>query len=69
MKLRERVARNLRRLRQAKGLSQDELGARASVSRNYIGNLEREQKGATIDVLERLADVLEVDAAEFFVGG
>ena len=67
MPLRERVARNLRRLRQAKGLSQEELGHRAQISGNYVGELEREEKAATVDVLERLADGLEVDAAAFFV--
>jgi transcriptional regulator with XRE-family HTH domain len=67
MKLRERVARNLRRLRQAKGLSQEELADRATINRNYVGMLEREEHAATIDMLEKLADVLEVDPIEFFV--
>jgi transcriptional regulator with XRE-family HTH domain len=66
MELRARVAKNLRRLRHARGLTQDELGARAEVSGNYVGQLEREEKAATVDVLERLANVLSVDASEFF---
>lgn len=67
MRLRERVARNLRRLRQSKRLSQDELGARAEISGNYVGMLEREEKAASVDVLERLAEALGVDPEEFFV--
>lgn len=66
MRLRETVARNLRRLRQAKGLSQEELADRADINRNYVGMLEREQHAATIDMLEKLADVLDADPAEFF---
>jgi len=66
MRLRETVARNLRRLRQAKGLSQEELADRAAINRNYVGMLEREQHAATIDMLEKLADVLEADPVEFF---
>lgn len=66
MRLRETVAKNLRRLRQAKGLSQEELADRADINRNYVGMLEREQHAATIDMLEKLADVLETDPAEFF---
>ena len=66
MRLRETVARNLRRLRQAKGLSQEELADRADINRNYVGMLEREQHAATIDMLEKLADVLETDPVEFF---
>jgi transcriptional regulator with XRE-family HTH domain len=69
MRLRETVARNLRRLRQAKGLSQEELADRADINRNYVGMLEREQHAATIDMLEKLADVLDTDPVEFFRRG
>jgi transcriptional regulator with XRE-family HTH domain len=64
MRLRGIVAGNLRRLRHAKGISQEELADRADVNRNYVGMLEREQNAATIDILEKLAIVLEVDPAE-----
>ncbi len=67
MTLRGRVARNLRMLRRAKGLSQEELADRAEINRNYVGMLEREEHAATVDMLEKLADVLEVDPIEFFV--
>lgn len=66
MRVRAIVARNLRRLRQAKELSQEELADRAEINRNYVGMLEREQHAATIDMLEKLAIVLDVDPAEFF---
>ena len=66
MSLRGRVAKNLRRLRHARGLSQEELAAHAEISGNYVGQLEREEKAATVDVLERLASVLMVDPSEFF---
>jgi transcriptional regulator with XRE-family HTH domain len=66
MRLREIVARNLRRLRHAKGLSQEELADRAEINRNYVGMLEREQHAATIDMLEKLAVVLEIDPVAFF---
>ena len=66
MRLRETVATNLRRLRQVKNLSQEELADRAGINRNYVGMLEREQHAATIDMLEKLAIVLEADPVEFF---
>jgi transcriptional regulator with XRE-family HTH domain len=66
MKLRERVARNLRMLRNAKGLSQEELADRADINRNYVGMLEREEHAATVDMLEKLAVVLDVDPIAFF---
>jgi transcriptional regulator with XRE-family HTH domain len=64
MKLREVVAKNLRKLRQAKGLSQEELADRAGINRNYVGMLEREENAATVDMLEKLAEVLEIDPIE-----
>ena len=66
MTLREIVAINLRRLRHAKGMSQEDLADRAGINRNYVGMLEREQHSATVDMLEKLAEVLEADPAEFF---
>lgn len=66
MSLRKVVAKNLRRTRRAKGLSQEELADRAGVNRNYIGMLEREENAATVDILEKLAEVLEIDPAELF---
>ena len=62
MRLRNLFARNLRRLRRADGLSQEELAGRAGLNRNYIGMLERTEYAATLDVVERLADALGVDA-------
>ncbi len=67
MKARGVVARNLRRLRHSKALSQEELASRAQISGNYVGQLEREEKAATVDVLERLANILGVEIVEFFV--
>lgn len=66
MSLREIVATNLRRLRHAKSMSQEELADRAGINRNYVGMLEREQHSATVDMLEKLAEILEADPAEFF---
>jgi len=66
MSLREIVATNLRRLRHAKSMSQEDLADRAGINRNYVGMLEREQHSATVDMLEKLAEVLEADPVEFF---
>jgi transcriptional regulator with XRE-family HTH domain len=66
MGLREIVARNLRRLRRSRRLSQEELADQAGINRNYVGMLEREENAATVDMLEKIADVLDVDPIEFF---
>ena len=66
MRLRGIVAKNLRRLRHERNVSQEELADRADVNRNYVGMVEREEHSATVDILEKLANVLDVDPAEFF---
>jgi transcriptional regulator with XRE-family HTH domain len=65
MSLRGILAGNLRTLRHAKGISQEELADRANINRNYVGMLEREEHAATVDMLEKLAEVLEVDPVAF----
>ncbi len=66
MSLRGVVAGNLRTLRHARGISQEELADRANINRNYVGMLEREEHAATVDMLEKLAEVLGVDPVAFF---
>jgi transcriptional regulator with XRE-family HTH domain len=67
MKLREIVARNLRRMRRGRELSQEELALRAGFDRNYVGMLERCENSPTVDTLERLAQALNVDPQFFMV--
>ena len=58
------LALNLRKCRQAKGLSQEELADRAKVDRTYVSAIERSVYAATIDVVDRLARGLGVEAAD-----
>jgi transcriptional regulator with XRE-family HTH domain len=64
MNIREVLALNLRKLRQVKGLSQEELAHRAGIDRTYISALERSLYAASIDVVDNLAQVLGVEAAD-----
>ena len=60
MKLRRVVARNLRRMRRERGLSQEELADRAHLNRNYVGMIERAENAPTVDALEQLSTALNV---------
>ena len=60
---RSRVAANIRELRKAKGLSQEQLAEVAEFHRTYVSQLERCVTNISIDGLERLAQVLGVDVA------
>jgi transcriptional regulator with XRE-family HTH domain len=61
MRLRTVVARNLRLLRQASGLTQEQLADLAGLDRNYVGKLEREVNSPSIDTLEAISLALQVD--------
>jgi transcriptional regulator with XRE-family HTH domain len=64
MEIREVLALNLRKYRRAQELSQEELAHRADIDRTYISALERCVYAAGIDVVDRLARVLGVEAAD-----
>ena len=64
MDIREILALNLRKLRRVKGISQEELAHRAKIDRTYISSLERNLYAASIDVLDRIARVLGVEASD-----
>lgn len=57
-------AANLRRLRNAKGISQDDLAYGAKVSRSYLSQLEKGSFYASLKIIGRLASTLEVEPAE-----
>lgn len=64
MEIRDVLALNLKKFRSAAGLSQEELAHRAEIDRTYISSLERSVYGATIDMLDKIAKVLGIEAAD-----
>lgn len=61
------VAWNLRRLRVEQLISQDKLAADASVDRAYLGGLERQTENPTVDLLDKIAQALQVPLSELFI--
>ena len=64
MDVRKRVGINLRRLRQDRGLSQEELAFESGLHRTYISGVERGVRNPTVLVLEEIATALTVPAAK-----
>ncbi len=64
MDIREVLAKNLKARRVESGLSQEELAHRAGIDRTYVSMLERKVNSVSIDVLDRLANELGVEAAD-----
>lgn len=56
---------NVRRIRRAKDMSQEELAHRADIHRTYLSALERSGgRNPTIRVVERIAKALDVKLGE-----
>jgi transcriptional regulator with XRE-family HTH domain len=65
MDLRQVFAANLRRLRHAKGLSQEDLAHEADVNRTYMSKIEKGATWVGLEIIGKLAAVLQVEPAEF----
>jgi transcriptional regulator with XRE-family HTH domain len=63
-----RFGENLTRCRRDAGLSQEELGVRASLHRTEIGLLERGERLPRIDTVIKLAGALSIPPAELIEG-
>jgi transcriptional regulator with XRE-family HTH domain len=65
MDYRHVFATNLRRLRTERGYSQEALAHEAGVNRTYMSKLEKGGSFVGLEVMVKLAKVLEVQPADF----
>jgi transcriptional regulator with XRE-family HTH domain len=64
MDLRDVFAANLRRLRHARALSQDDLAYEAKISRSYLSQIEKGAFYASLKIVGKIAKTLDVEPAE-----
>ena len=64
MDFRQVLATNLRRMRRAKGFSQESLAWEAGVNRSYMAKVETGKTWVGLEIICRLAAALEVEPAE-----
>ena len=64
MDMRKLVGKNAKRIRLAKGLTQEEFAERSGFSQQYISDLERGRRNPTIVSLYELAQALGVSYLE-----
>jgi len=62
--LRQAFAANLRRIRHAKGISQEDLAYEADVNRTYMSKLEKGVSYPGLEIIAKLANALGVEPAE-----
>ncbi|WP_297426052.1 helix-turn-helix transcriptional regulator [Clostridium sp.] len=60
------IGERIRNLRKEHGLSQEELAYRASLHPTYIGQLERGEKNATIESIEKVTVALNITLEDLF---
>ncbi len=58
------LGRNVRRVREARGLTQEDLEGMTGLRRSYISDLERGVRNPTIRALARIAEALQIAPAE-----
>ena len=56
----KKFGNRIKKLRQAKGWSQEELGNRAKLHRTYIGSIERNERNVSLINIEKIAKALGV---------
>jgi transcriptional regulator with XRE-family HTH domain len=66
MRGRELVGKNIKRVRVAKGVSQEQLAFDAAIDRSYLGGIERCDENPSVDTLDKIASVLGVEVVELF---
>jgi transcriptional regulator with XRE-family HTH domain len=64
MDFRQVLATNLRRLRRAKGFSQESLAWEAGINRSYMAKVETGNTWVGLEIICKLAEALEVEPAE-----
>jgi transcriptional regulator with XRE-family HTH domain len=62
----EKIGSCLKKLRESRQLTQEELAYKAGYSRNMIGNVEQAVNSPTAHTLWRIARALDADVCDFF---
>jgi len=60
-KLRDVLAKNMRRLRAMQGLSQEALAHECGINRTYLSSVERSERNVSIDNIARIARGLQIE--------
>jgi transcriptional regulator with XRE-family HTH domain len=66
MDLRQLFASNLLRIRHQRKLSKEQLAHDAGIDRAYLSRVERAVTYVGLEIIGKLASILEVEPAEFF---
>ncbi|MDR7369505.1 MULTISPECIES: helix-turn-helix domain-containing protein [Flavobacterium] len=66
MDIKQKFGLKIKELRKLKGLSQEKLANLAEIDRTYLPTIEKGERNVSIEVVERLANALEVKIKDLF---
>jgi transcriptional regulator with XRE-family HTH domain len=65
-RVKKRFGKRMRKLRKARGLTQAALARACDLDPSYLGKIERGESNVALVNIHRIAEALEVEAAELF---
>lgn len=68
MIIQRQLGMRVRYLRMQKKLSQEDLALEAGINKNYLSDLERGNRNPTVEVLNKIAQALEIPISTLFEG-
>lgn len=64
--IRKQIGSNIKKAREQKGLTQEEVAKEAGMSSNYFAKIERGEPGAAPEKIYAIIKALKVEASEIF---
>ncbi|MEO8252946.1 MAG: helix-turn-helix transcriptional regulator [Flavobacterium sp.] len=66
MNIKEKFGQKVKKLREEKGFSIEQLANISNVDRNYISDIEKGKRNVSIEIVEKIIIALDTDLATFF---
>jgi transcriptional regulator with XRE-family HTH domain len=66
MDIKEKFGQRVKSLRKEKGMSQKELAEKSGLNRPYISAIEQGKRNVSLEVMEKLAEALQIEIKGFF---
>ena len=60
----EKLGKNLKRIRTAKGISQGEISRKLEVDKSFVSNIENGKTNPTLDTIAKIAKAIGVSVGE-----
>lgn len=66
MNIKQKFGLKIKELRKIRGLSQEKLANLAEIDRTYLPTIEKGDRNVSIEIIEKLANALEVKIKDLF---